>query len=73
MEGLRKSAMLFRLFGSPPYFYFRFRLYTATESAVFCLILPLQYFGGGDLSLPSHVTFGNLGHFVSPQRFVGRQ
>jgi len=34
----RKSPMLFQFFGTSPYFYFRFRLYTATETAVnFCL------------------------------------
>jgi len=31
----------FNFFGSPPYFYFRFRFY-ATEMAVFALFLPVQ-------------------------------
>jgi len=30
------------IFGSLPYFYFRFRLYTATKTAVFALFLPVQ-------------------------------
>ena len=33
----RKSPMLFRVFGSPPYFYFRFRLYGHRDGR-FCLI-----------------------------------
>jgi len=33
----RKSSMLFRFFGSPPYFYFRFRLYGHRDGR-FCLI-----------------------------------
>jgi len=33
----RKSSMLFRFFGSSPYFYFRFRLYSHRDGH-FCLI-----------------------------------
>jgi len=36
-RGYRKSSMLFRFFGSPPYFYFRFHIYGHQDSRS-CLI-----------------------------------
>jgi len=37
LRAYRKSPMHFRFFGSPPYFYFRFRLYSHRDG-LFCLI-----------------------------------
>jgi len=38
----RKSPTLFRFFGSPPYFYFLFHLYSDWD-AIFALFLPVQH------------------------------